>query len=143
MRFVVIDVIPALLSWEGRDRSEDPVAAPDADDAIPHLHAHYRLIAITDARMARLELAHALDREGLGQFFDSITTTAGLGPKLTPRVVRRLIHSAGDGPIVVTGRQPLARALSRARIGVVLTNQEEFGAVPEAVASLIAGRVSP
>lgn len=143
MRFVVIDVIPALLSWEGRDRSGEPTVAPDAPDAVPHLHSHYRLIAIADAGLSRLELADALDRAELAQFFDSITTTAGLGPALTPRVIRRLIHTDGDGPIVVTARAGLARALSRSRIGVVLTNQEEFGAVPEAVASLIAGRVSP
>lgn len=143
MRFVVIDVFPALLSWEGRERSGDPVAAPDAVEAIAHLHAHYRLIAITDAGVSRLELAHVLDAEGLGQFFDSITTTAGLGPQVTPRVIRRLIHGDPDGPIIVTGREALARRLSRSRIGVVLTSQEDFGAVPAAVASLLVGRVSP
>ena len=143
MRFVVIDVIPALLSWEGRDRSEGPVAAPDAATAIPHLHAHHRLVAVADAGISRLELALALDTEGLAHFFDSITTTAGLGPTLTPRVLRRMIHSHDGGPIVVTGRPGLARSISRSRMSVVLTNQEEFGAVPEAVASLAAGRVSP
>ena len=143
MRIVVIDVVPALLSWEGRDRSTDPTVAPDAAEAIPHLHSHYRLVGITDAAVPRLELAQALDTHHLGRFFDSITTTAGLGPELTPRVVRRLIHTSKEGPIVVTARAALARAFSRQRIGVVLTNQSEFGAVPEAVASLIAGRVSP
>lgn len=143
MRFVVIDVIPALLSWEGRDRSGPPTVAPDAAEAIPHLYAHYRLIGITDAGTASLELRAALEGENLGQFFDSIATTAGLGPEVSPRVIRRLIRTTGDGPIVVTAREPLARSLSRNRIGVVLTNQEEFGAVPEAIASLIAGRVSP
>lgn len=143
MRIVVIDVIPALLSWEGRDRSADPLLAPDADEAIPHLHSHYRLIGITDAGISRLELTDALERTHLAGYFDSITTTAGLGPTLTPRVVRRLIHADGDGPIVVTAREALARSLSRSRVGVVATTHATFGAVPEAVASLIAGRVSP
>lgn len=143
MRFVVIDVIPALLSWEGRDRSGEPSVAPEAEEAMAHLHAHHRLVAITDAGISRLELADALDQAGVGSFFDSITTTAGLGPALTPRVIRRLIHSHDDAPIVVTARPGLAAALSRSRFGVVLTTQQEFGAVPDAVASLAAGRVSP
>lgn len=143
MRFIVIDVIPALLSWEGRDRSLQPVVAPEAEEAIAHLHAHHRLVAITDAGISRLELADALDVAGVGVFFDSITTSAGLGPRLTPRIVRRIIHTHGDGPIVVTGREGLARSLSRSRIGVVLTSRDDFGAVPDAVASLVAGRVSP
>jgi hypothetical protein len=143
VRFVVIDVIPALLSWEGRDRSDGPIVAPEADLAIPHLHAHHRLVALADAGISRLDLALALDTEGLARFFDSIATTAGLGPTLTPRIVRRMIHSHDGGPIVVTGRPGLARSLSRSRFGVVLTTQEEFGAVPDAVASLVSGRVSP
>jgi len=143
VRFVVIDVIPALLSWEGRDRSDTPVVAPEATSAIPHLHVHHRLVALADAGISRLELALALDSGGLAPYFDSIATTAGLGPTLTPRIVRRMIHAHHDTPIVVTGRPALARSLSRSRFGVVLTNQEEFGAVPDAVASLVAGRVSP
>lgn len=143
MRFVVIDVVPALLSWEGRDRADPPSIAPDAATAIPHLHAHQRLVAVADAGISRLELALAIDAEGLASYFDSITTTAGLGPTLTPRVVRRMIHSHDGGPIVVTARPGLARSLSRSRMSVVLTRQEEFGAVPDAVAQLVAGRVSP
>jgi hypothetical protein len=47
-------------------------------------------------------------------------------------------------PVVfVTGREHLARSMSRSRVGVVLTNRAEFGAVPQAVASLLTGRVSP
>jgi hypothetical protein len=143
MRFVVFDVIPALLSWEGRDRSDDPIVAPDAHTAISDLFTHHRLIAITDAGMSRLEVAVALDSAGVGRFFDSVTTTAGLGPTLTPRIVRRMVHSHHGGPIVVTGRERLARALSRSRFAVVFTTQAEFGAVPDAVASLAGGRVSP
>ena len=143
MRFVIIDVIPALLSWEGRDRAGSPRLAPEADEALAHLHIHYRLIALTDAGIPSLELRHALESERLGQYFDSVATSAGLGPVVNPRVIRRLIRNVAGGPIVVTGRQALARALSRSRIGVVFTNQEEFGAVPEAVATLISGRVSP
>jgi hypothetical protein len=143
VRFVVIDVIPALLSWEGRDRSDEPRVAPDAEAAIQHLHAHQRLVAVADAGISRLELAQALNSESLARYFDSITTSAGLGPTLTPRIVRRMIHSHDSGPIVVTARSDLARSLSRSRMSVVLTDQKEFGSVPDAVATLVAGRVSP
>ncbi len=145
MRLVVIDLIPALLSWEGRDRSAEPVIPAEGPEAVAHLYSHYRLIGLADAGTAGAMLRRHLEDARLAEYFESIGTSAGLGPAVTPRVIRRIgrLTRAKEGVIVVTGRLDLARAVSRSRTGVVLTNQEEFGAVPEAVASLIAGRVSP
>lgn len=142
MQFVLIDLIPALLRWEGRDRSRSPVFAPEALEAVAHLYSHYRVVGIADAGIASLELLDALAAEGIEQYFDSVLTSAGMGPAVTPRVVRRMVRTIGDGPIVVTGREQLANALSRARMGVVFTDQADFGRVPEAVAMLVVGRVS-
>lgn len=143
MRLVVVDVVPALLSWEGRGRSSPPVVAPDAEEAVAHLHMHYRLVAITDAGIPSLELRDALESEHLAGYFDSVITSAGLGPVVNPRVIRRLVHRLDDATVVVTGRRRLAESLSRSRMGVVYTKQQDFGGVPEAVAMLIAGRVNP
>ncbi|MEE9297712.1 MAG: hypothetical protein V3V29_01580 [Acidimicrobiia bacterium] len=145
MRLVVIDLIPALLSWEGRDRSADPEIAPDGPEAVAHLYSHYRVMGLADAGVAGETLRRSLEAAGIAEYFESIGTSAGFGPEVTPRIVRRIgrMARAKEGVIVVTGRPRLARAISRSRTGVVFTNQEEFGAVPEAVASLIAGRVSP
>ena len=144
MRLVVVDLIPALLSQEGRDSSLF-VVAPDGPDAVAHLYSHYRLLGLADAGVSSGVLKRALEDAGIARFFDSVGTSAGFGPTINPRVVRRITRaSRNKEPVVfVTGREPLARAMGRSRVGVVLTNREEFGAVPEAVASLIAGRVSP
>lgn len=119
--------------------------APDGPDAIAHLHAHYRLIGLADAGLSSLVIARALDKERVAEFFDSIGTSVGFGPTINPRVVRRITRmSRTTEPVVfVTARESLARTMSRSRVGVVLTTRDEFGAVPEAVASLISGRVSP
>ena len=145
MRLVVIDLIPALLSWEGRDRSSGLKVAPDGPDAVAHLHAHYRLIGVTDAGMSSLVIGRALEDGSIADFFDSVGTSVGFGPAINPRVVRRIIRmSRSNEPVVfVTAREHLARTMSRSRVGVVLTNRDEFGAVPEAIASLVSGRVSP
>lgn len=145
MRLVVIDLIPALLSWEGRDRSSELEIAPDGPDAIAHLHAHYRLIGLADAGVSSLVIARALDGARVAEFFDSIGTSVGFGPTINPRVVRRITRmSRSTDPVVfVTARESLARMMSRSRVGVVVTERSEFGGVPEAVASLISGRVSP
>lgn len=145
MRLVVIDLVPALVSWEGREEFTEPVTPPEGLEAVAHLFSHYRLIGLTDAGVAGEVLRSHLERARLAEYFESIGTSAGLGPEVTPRVIRRVARMARamGGVIVVTGRPEVARTVSRSRIGVVLTTQEEFGAVPEAVASLIAGRVSP
>ncbi len=145
MRLVVIDLIPALLSREGRDSSSGFEVAPDGPDAVAHLYAHYRLIGVADAGVSSLVIGRALEDARISGFFDSIGTSVGFGPAINPRVIRRITRvSRSNEPVVfVTGREHLARTMSRSRVGVVLTNREEFGGVPEAVASLISGRVSP
>jgi hypothetical protein len=142
---VVIDLIPALLSWEGRDRSGPPELAPDAVEAVTHLYSHYRLVGITDAGVAATTLITPLDDARLAELFESLGTAAGYGPQVNPRVVRRITRHArgGHDVVVVTGREPLARTMSRSRMGVVLTTWTDFGGVPEAVATVLSGRVSP
>ena len=145
MRLVVIDLIPALLSWGGRDRSSGLEVAPDGRDAVAHLHTHYRLVGVTDAGVSSAVIGRALEAAGAAEFFDGVGTSVGFGPAINPRVVRRITRmSRSNEPVVfVTAREHLARTMTRSRVGVVFTNQNEFGAVPEAVASLVAGRVSP
>ena len=144
MRLVVIDLIPALLSWEGRDRSSDLEVAPDGPEAIAHLQTHYRLIGLADAGVSSQVIAHALDKAQIAEFFDSIGTSVGFGPTINPRVVRRItrMRRSTEPVVFVTARQSLARMISRSRVAVVVTDRTEFGAVPDAVASLISGRVS-
>ena len=145
MHLVVIDLIPALLSWEGRDRSAALTIAPDGVEAVAHLRSHYRLIGLTDADSTSAVIRRTLEDNRIAEFFDSVGTSVGFGPTLNPRVIRRVARMARSAnPVVfVTGRQHLARSMSRSRVGVVLTNRAEFGGVPEAVASLLTGRVSP
>ena len=145
MRLVVIDLIPALLSWEGRDRSTSLEMAPDGPDAIAHLYSHYRLIGLADADVSSTAIRKALEDNRATEFFDSVGTSGGFGPAINPRVIRRITRmSRTHEPVVfVTARESLGRLMSRSRVGVVLTTREEFGAVPDAVASLISGRVSP
>lgn len=145
MSLVVIDLIPALLSREGRDRSSDFRVAPEAVEALGHLYAHHRLVGLTDADVSSTTVRRVLEDAHIAEYFDGVGTSAGFGPSINPRVVRRMVHAMrGHGPVVfVTGREPLARAMGRSRFGVVLTAHDEFGAVPDAVASLASGRVSP
>lgn len=145
MTIVVIDLIPALLIREGRDRSSGYELAPDGVDAVAHLYSHYRLLGITDAGESSATVRRSMMDVRIAEFFDSVGTTAGFGPTINPRVVRRILRTTRGRPpsVFVTAREPLARAMSRSRFGVVLTRREEFGAVPDAVASLVSGRVSP
>jgi hypothetical protein len=142
---VVIDLIPALLSWEGRDRSQELTLAPDGVEAVSHLYSHYRLLGITDAGIPSATLRAPLDDARIGDLFESIATSAGFGPIINARVLRRIttIERRAHGVVFVTGRTGLARSVNRSRISVVQTSRESFGGVPEAVATLLAGRVSP
>lgn len=123
----------------------DAVISPGGQEAIAHLHSHYRLIAVADAVVSSSRLRRELDAVEVAGYFDGIVTSAGMGPEVTPRIIRRIVKTlrTPDSPVVVTARKGLARALSRSRLSVVLTTPSEFAAVPEAVASLLSGRVSP
>jgi phosphoglycolate phosphatase-like HAD superfamily hydrolase len=146
VRLVIIDLIPALLSWEGRDVSEEPMLAPGAEEALEHLFSHYRLAAIADAGWSGVELRAVLEDEGLDGLFESVGTSADFGPAVSPRVVRRLASTVGvpaDLLVFVTGRDEVADAVAASGIAVVHTTQDGFEHVPEAVAELIGDRLSP
>jgi len=146
VRLVVIDLIPALLSWEGRDRSSDPDLPPDAAHALEHVYSRFRIAGIADAHHSSSELRAHLEREDLALFFDSIATSAEFGPVVSPRVVRRVASALGgpdDRIAFVTAREHLADAFGAGRIPVVLTTQQDFAGIPEAVSELLDGRVNP
>lgn len=145
MHLVVVDLIPALLSWEGRDRSGDPDAAPGAAHALGHLFDHFQMIGVADAGQTAASLRNHLEREGLGQFFDAVVTTSAHGPRVSGRTVRRIAGAAakGEKPIVVTARPAVADELGRARIAVVLTAHADFESVTDAVFDIADGRVNP
>jgi FMN phosphatase YigB (HAD superfamily) len=143
---IVVDLVPALLTWEGRDAS-DPRVAPEALEVLEDLYAGFRLAAVADGDQPASRLRYALDELRLSEFFESIGTSAGFGPAVTPRVIRRLAAGLGALPgdlLVVTARPALAEALRRARLGVVLTDgPDDFVNVPDAVADLMDGPLSP
>ncbi|HSM01731.1 MAG TPA: hypothetical protein VK960_04710 [Acidimicrobiia bacterium] len=149
MRLVVIDLIPALLSWEGRDRSGPPAVAPDAASALEKLFARFRIAGVVDAASATPghELRDHLAGGEVLDYFDMVGTTAEFGPELSPRVMRRLLRALG-GPdertLLVTGRRHLADGFARSRIPVVYTDFADFASIPETVESILgAGRVTP
>ena len=147
MRLVVIDLIPALLSWEGRDRSDPPAVAPDAATALAEMFSRFRIAGVVDAAADR---SGTEMRDHLGElidYFDMVGTTAEFGPVLSPRVMRRILRAMGgpdDRALLVTGRRHLVEEFSRARIPAVHTGPAGFADVPEAVESLLGGgRVTP
>jgi len=143
---IVVDLVPALLTWEGRDAS-DVRAASEAIDALEDLYSGFRLAAIADGDRPAAQLRRAMDELALTEFFDSVATSAGFGPTVTPRVIRRLAAALGTAAgdvIVVTARPALAEALRAARLGAVLTGgPDDFPDVPDAVAELLEGPLSP
>ncbi len=146
MRLVVIDLIPALLSWEGRDRSSDPDVPPDAAHALDHVYSRFRIAGIADAEETTADLRARLEQADLAHWFDGVTTSAEFGPAVSPRVVRRIVRAMGgpdDRTVLVTAREHLVKPFGAARIPVVLTSQSDFGGVPAAVSELLDGRVNP
>jgi FMN phosphatase YigB (HAD superfamily) len=146
VRLVVIDLIPALLSWEGRDRSSDPDVPPDAAHALEHVYGRYRIAGIADADETTADLRARLEQADLAVWFDGVTTSAEFGPEVSPRVVRRVVHAMkgpDDRTVLVTAREHLVTAFGAARIPVVLTSQKDFAGVPAAVFDLLDGRVNP
>lgn len=145
-RLVVVDLIPALLSWEGRDDSMEPDVATGAEPALEHLFAHYRLAAIADAGVSGAGLRATLEREGLVGFFETVGTSADFGPAVSPRVLRRLASTVGVTShhlVLVTAREHLVSPMAAARIPVVHTSHGEFERVADAVIELVEGRITP
>jgi len=145
MQLVIIDLVPALLSWEGRDSSGTPEASAGALTMIEDLFTHYRLAAMTDGDWTGLQVREALERLDLAPYFESVGTSAGFGPAVTPRVVRRIaaaLRSTGNS-IVVTGRPELAGDLGRIGIPAVLVDHHGLATVPDQIYRLTGGRPSP
>jgi len=146
VHLVVIDLIPALLSWEGRDFSREPAVAPGSEHAMHHIVERGRVVGVADAGIPTAALRRALDDAHLGIFFERITTSAGFGPVLSARVLRRMAAAVRISPervVVVTARKHLVKPLNGSRFPVVMTSSDEFERVPDALEALMAGRISP
>jgi hypothetical protein len=145
VHLVLIDLIPALLSWEGRDRSSAPDIAPGAEHALEHLYENFHLIGVADAGISSRALGDVLQQEGLSGYFDTVVTSAAHGPALSPRTLRRMIATVGrkQSAAVVTARKSLADSLRSNRLPTVLTSHDEFERVPDALFELAGGRVNP
>ena len=145
MNLVVVDLIPALLSWEGRALSEEPDVAPEAAHALGHLYDAFEMIAVADAATTSSFLRRHLETAELGGYFDTVVTSAEHGPVLTARAIRRIVRVAApkERGIVVTARPGLAADLRRSRMAVVLTTHEDFESVIDEVFDIADGRARP
>lgn len=145
MHLVVVDLIPALLSWEGRDRSEEPDAAPGAAHALGHLFDAFQMIGVADAAITSAQLRRHLEHDDLARYFDVVVTSAEHGPVLSARAIRRIVRTAAprERGVTVTARPGLAAELRRARMPVVLTEHTRFEEVVDAVYDIAYGRVMP
>ena len=144
MRFVIIDLIPALLHWEGRDSYDLATARPFARELIASLFPDFRLAAITDGDHPASDVREALERLDMAAFFESVGTSSVFGPKVTPRVVRRISRAIGGAghTIIVTARPALVDGLRRAGIPTVLAG-DDLLQVSTAVRQMAHGRISP
>ncbi len=145
MQLVIIDLVPALLSWEGRNSSGPPEAAAGALGVVGDLFPHFRLTAVADGDWTGAQVREALERLDLAPYFESIGTSAGFGPMVTTRVIRRIaaaLRSTGNA-IVVTGRPDLATDLGRIGIPAVLVDHHGLADVPDRIHKLAGGRLSP
>jgi hypothetical protein len=142
---IIVDVNPALLTWEGRD-AYGAEASPRAHDTLDELFGRFRLVAVTDGNIAATEVRRAVESTGLEGFFENVGTTALYGPFLTPRVVRRIAAEGGvriTEVILVTAREQIAEAMRAARIAVILTEGPAgFASVPEAIDEITDGPFS-
>jgi hypothetical protein len=141
---VLIDLIPALLSWEGRDVSSEPDVASGAAHALGHLYDGYQVLGVADAGHPRSSLRRWLEDEQLAVYFDGLINSAPYGPRLTGRAIRRIVDSGrkGDRGILVTARGHLAAEALAQRIPVVETRHSEFEGVPDAIFTISDGRRS-
>jgi hypothetical protein len=145
VHLVVVDLVPALLSWEGRDVSAEPDVAPEAAHALGHLYDAFEMIGVADAGTSSAALRRHLETADLAGYFDVVVTSAEHGPVLTARAIRRIVRTAApkERGIVVTARPGLATDLRRARIAVALTTHEEFESVIDIVFDIADGRAQP
>lgn len=145
MHLVLVDLVPALLSWEGRDLSEEPDVAPEAAHALGHLFDAFEMIGIADARTTSAFLRRHLEAADLATYFDIVVTSAEHGPVLTARAIRRIIRTAApkEKGIIVTARPGLAADLRRSRIAVALTTHQDFESVIDTVFDIADGRAEP
>jgi len=143
---LVIDLVPALLSWEGRDASDAEVAA-GARETIEDLYAEYRLAAVADGNRPAARLRDVLDVAGIAEAFDSLGTSAGYGPAVSARVIRRLAATLGFPErrvVFATARPALAAETRRAGISTVeIGGPDDFTRLPDLVADLLDGPLSP
>jgi len=147
MHLVFLDLIPLLLSWEGRAAGEEPAIPPGAAEMLEEVFADFRIAGIADGAHTGLGLRRTLEDAELDPFFDFIGTSAEFGPALSPRVLRRLARLLGfdvDQVVVVTARHGLAEALRAARFAVVhVEGPEGVAMIPEALEALFTGYFSP
>lgn len=141
MRLVIIDLVPALLS-------PDSLTAVDgADEALAAIFSRFHIVAIADGDRSGSTVRRALEDCELSTYFDTVNTSASLGPTVSPRVIRRMAAAAGFGIeqiIVVTARPELAELLRRSRITtVLLVDADGISALPETLDEITSGRLSP
>jgi FMN phosphatase YigB (HAD superfamily) len=145
LQLILIDLIPALLSWEAP--ADEPSVPEGVEAVLDELYARCRLAGITDADRPAATVRDLLEDLGIGEFFDSVGTSADFGPTLTVRVIRRIVRSLGVHPdevAVVTARPALAERLSRTRFAVVLVEGPDgILGLPEAIDAIEDGRVIP
>jgi hypothetical protein len=144
VHLVLIDLIPALLTWEGRGAPGPPEARPGVHGMIDDLYDDFRLAGLTDGTRPASRIREALNRLDLGVYFDNVGTSAVFGPEVTPRVVRRVSAALGasDRTILVTARAGLAETLRRAGIPVVMADGP-LDELPAAIRRMASGRVNP
>ncbi len=132
MRFLIIDLVPALLSWRGEE--DDPDVAEGAVETLEQLHTQFRLAGITDGDRPGSVIRSALRQAGIGDFFDTVGTSADFGPSVSPQVIQRIattVGAASTSIVVVTARHRLADALGRRAIATVLLGPAGFAGLPD------------
>ena len=144
MRFVVIDLIPALLQGEGRDSFDLATPQPHALEMVHNLFPDFRLAAITDGDHPASAVYEALERHELSAYFESVGTSSVFGPTVTARVVRRVARAIGGAgrTIVITARPGLIEALRRSGIPTVAATDDLMDTAA-AVRKMAFGRISP
>ena len=144
---MLLDLVPLLLSWEGRPPGESPGVPASAGEMLEAVFPDFRIAGLGDGDRTGLDLRRALEDAELDGFFDFVGTSAEFGPVVSPRVVRRLARALGFSPeqvVVVTARAELADALQANGLAVVHVEGEEgVAAIPQALDALYSGYFSP